>query len=230
VITVGALDHNQTVAPGDDTLASFSSRGKTQDGIYKPDILAPGRKIVAPLAGPNVTLARDLPTHVVETTYIRLSGTSMAAPVTAGSIALLLQAYPSLTPDQVKWLLTNTDRTYAGQADSAGAIDLVAAFNRAAQGRVSSANQNLTPSGSLLTGVVNLLGNLVGSVVALIIDPQYWDTGYWGAGQWDGGHWDGGHWDGGHWDGGHWDGGHWDGGHWDGGHWDGGHWDSSPRD
>jgi serine protease AprX len=230
VLTVGALDHNQTVAAGDDSLASFSSRGKTQDGIYKPDILAPGRRIIAPLAGPNVTLARDLPTHVVETTYIRLSGTSMAAPVTAGSIALLLQAYPSLTPDQVKWLLVNTERTYTGQPDSAGAIDLVAAFKRAAQGGVPSANQNLTPSGTLLTTVTNLLGNLVGTVVSIVIDPQYWDAGYWTGAHWDGGHWTGAHWDGGHWDGGHWDGGHWDGGHWDGGHWDGGHWDSSPRD
>jgi len=104
-----------------------------------------------------VTLAHDLPDHIVDTTDIRLSGTSMAAPVTAGSVALLLQAYPSLTPDQVKCVLVNTERAYTGQADTAGAIDLVAAFNRAAQGRVGSANQNLTPSGSLVTGVANLL-------------------------------------------------------------------------
>jgi serine protease AprX len=214
VLTVGALDTNGTTAYGDDSLATFSSRGKTQDGIYKPEIIAPGRRIVAPLAGPNAALAQQLPTHIVDGTYIRLSGTSMAAPVTAGSVALLLQAYPSLTPDQVKWLFVNTERTYAGQADAAGAIDLVAAFNRAARGGVPSANQNLTPSGSLVTTVTNLLGGLLGTVLSIVLDPQYWDATYWNV----------------QYTGGHWDGGHWDGGHWDGGHWDGGHWDSSPRD
>jgi serine protease AprX len=193
VITVGALDNSQTANPADDTLASFSSRGKTQDGIYKPEIVAPGRRIVAPLAGPNVTLARKLPTHVTDGTYIRLSGTSMSAPVTAGVVALLLQAYPNLAPDQVKWLLVNTQRTYSGQADAAGVVDPLAAFKRAAAGQVGRANQG--------QGLLGLLGGFGG----LVADLTYWSAAYWDSSHWDSSHWDAGHWDASHWDSSHWD-------------------------
>ncbi|HEV7665103.1 MAG TPA: S8 family peptidase [Chloroflexota bacterium] len=216
VLTVGALDHNQTAASGDDSLATFSSRGKTQDGVYKPDVVAPGRKIVAPLAGTGSTLGQSYPDRITDGRYIRLSGTSMAAPITAGTVALLLQAYPNLSPDQVKWLLTSTDRTYYGQSDSAGVIDPLAALKRAAAGRVGSANQGLTPNGSsLLAPVFGLVQGLLGAVVGLVTDLLYWDSGYWGNTYYTAGHWDTGHWDTGHWDSGHWDSGHWDGGHWD---------------
>src|SRR5712692_10340199 len=90
-ISVGALDDNQTTDTSDDSLATFSSRGATQDGFYKPDVVAPGRKIVSTLAGPRVTLATTYPDRIVDTNYIRLSGTSMAAPVVAGTVALLLE-------------------------------------------------------------------------------------------------------------------------------------------
>jgi serine protease AprX len=220
VLTVGAVDHNETAAPIDDSLATFSSRGKTQDGIYKPDVVAPGRKIVAPLASTSATLARQLPDRITDGRYIRLSGTSMASPITTGVVALLLQAYPTLTPDQVKWLLTNTDRGYAGQADSAGVVDPLAALKRAAGGRVGSANQGLAPNGSLLSPLTGLLQALVGTVVGLVVDLLYWDTTYWGetydtAGRWQSAHWDAAHWDSAHWDSAHWDSAHWDAAHWD---------------
>ena len=50
VISVGATDEVGTLDPGDDTIATFSSRGITQDGVAKPDVVAPGAHIVAPLA------------------------------------------------------------------------------------------------------------------------------------------------------------------------------------
>ena len=50
VISVGATDEVDTVDPSDDTIAAFSSRGITQDGVAKPDVVAPGVRIVAPLA------------------------------------------------------------------------------------------------------------------------------------------------------------------------------------
>ena len=50
VITVGAVDDQGTKTTGDDSLAPWSSRGVTQDGFAKPDIVAPGAHIVAPLA------------------------------------------------------------------------------------------------------------------------------------------------------------------------------------
>jgi serine protease AprX len=230
VITVGALDHNETVSTADDSLASYSSRGKTEDGVYKPDLIAPGRKIVAPLAGPNVVLAQQLPDHIVDGTYLRLSGTSMAAPVTAGVVALVLQRYPNLTPDQVKWLLTNTARTYAGQADQASVVDPLAALKRAAWGNVGQANQGLVPSGgTLLSPVTTLLGGLLGGS-GLVADAGFWNAGFWNAGFWNAGFWNAGFWNAGFWNAGFWNGGTWDAGFWNAGSWDAGFWNDANID
>jgi serine protease AprX len=108
VVTVGAADPMDTQAQQDDTIAPWSSYGATQDGYVKPDIVAPGRYIVAPLASSGCTLAKLFPDRIVDGSYIRMSGTSMAAPVVAGLAALAFQAHPEWTNDQLKWLLLRT--------------------------------------------------------------------------------------------------------------------------
>jgi serine protease AprX len=113
VITVGALDEQGTADRSDDVMADFSSRGLTQDKISKPDILAPGRQIVAPLAA-NSHLQELLPDRITDNEYIRLSGTSMAAPVVSGIAASILSNRPELTNNQVKWLITNQTYGNAG--------------------------------------------------------------------------------------------------------------------
>jgi serine protease AprX len=104
VITVGASDENGSILPTDDTIASWSSRGTTQDGFQKPDVYAPGAHIVSVLA-PNSTFAGMCSSCTVGGQYIRTSGTSMAAPMISGLVADLLQVYPNWTPDQVKGAL-----------------------------------------------------------------------------------------------------------------------------
>ncbi|RAS82032.1 S8 family peptidase [Priestia endophytica] len=105
IITVGASDHQNTESTvEDDTVAPFSSRGPTVYGVEKPDILAPGVNIVS-LRSPNSIIDCNEPENRVGSGYFSLSGTSMATPICAGVIALILQSNPSLTPNEVKALL-----------------------------------------------------------------------------------------------------------------------------
>ena len=120
VITVGGMKDNGTPDRSDDTIASYSSKGPTLiDNVVKPDLVAPGNRVIAAQGG-GVALAQYDATDVlyseykqgsnnsVSTSYMRLSGTSMAAPMVSGAVALLLQADPQLTPDQAKIRLMET--------------------------------------------------------------------------------------------------------------------------
>jgi len=115
VITVGASSHNGTADRSDDIVAAFSSRGPSAiDFQAKPDLVAPGVGIES-LAEAGSTLFTIKPLMRLWGTvptatepYLSLSGTSMASPVVSGTIALMLQANPALTPNQVKAILQYT--------------------------------------------------------------------------------------------------------------------------
>jgi subtilisin family serine protease len=136
VITVGASNTFGTDARGDDGIATFSSRGPTRgfttdasgvrhfDNIVKPDLVAPGNKLVyaeADDGGSNrnmlVRQNPQLDTGITDSDnkkLMYLSGTSMATPLVAGTAALLLQANPRLTPNMVKMILMYTAQPLAG--------------------------------------------------------------------------------------------------------------------
>ncbi len=117
IITVGAADDKNTTTWTDDDIARFSSVGPTKFGDMKPDLCAPGVGILSCEAN--------------TTGWVSYSGTSMATPHVAGAVALILQANPNWTPDQVKTALMNTtndlglDWIYQG----AGEIDVWSAIN-----------------------------------------------------------------------------------------------------
>ena len=141
VVTVGAADSLGTIATADDQLAPWSSYGATQDGFAKPDVVAPGRHIVAPLAAGSM-LGSQFPERVSDTTYLWMSGTSMAAPVVSGVGALAFQAHPEWTNDQLKWLLLHTSAPLgqlpgqgAGEVDAAALTGFAAAPGLANQGQ-----------------------------------------------------------------------------------------------
>ncbi len=120
VITIGATDK-------EDQVASFSSRGPTLDGRVKPDVCFPGVNIVSARASGT---SMGTP---VDDYYTRASGTSMATPHATGACALLLQAKPGLSPQQIKDLLMNTAKNLGldGNAQGKGRADVLAAYRLA---------------------------------------------------------------------------------------------------
>jgi serine protease AprX len=140
VLTVGAYSHEGTLNRKDDKMGLYSSRGPTaRDFIAKPDVVATGTGIVS-LSVDKSTLYKSKAAFLLAGTvrtgrfkpYLSLTGTSMAAPVVTGAVALMLQANPNLTPNLVKALIQYTAQDYhydpmtqgAGFLNIKGAVDL----------------------------------------------------------------------------------------------------------
>lgn len=119
IITVGAAAEG----PGDWRVEPYSASGPTFDGLVKPEIIAP------------VGTARDA-------TAPRATGTSISSAVVVGVVALLLEASPGLTPDEVRQRLLTTARPalapngepFSILRQGAGVVDAVAALTAPAVG------------------------------------------------------------------------------------------------
>ncbi|NUT48599.1 MAG: S8 family serine peptidase [Saccharothrix sp.] len=116
IITAGSY---VTKGAGVGSISSFSSRGPTRDGRQAPTVAAPGETLRAPLPG---------------NAYAGNMGTSMASPMVAGAVALLLQRNPALTQADVRQCLMSSARSDAftgttpNNAWGAGKLDAQAAF------------------------------------------------------------------------------------------------------
>jgi serine protease AprX len=255
-ITVGATDDHGTIGSRDDTLAPFSSWGSS-DSNAKPDLVAPGRRIVS-IRVPGSALDTLFPDRVVVasngSTYLRLSGTSMATPVVSGAVALILQLRPNLSPDQVKAVLVGTTQPFGQDsgvalpdptAAGSGLLDAFAAVQRD-PGGTAQGGDLLTGTTPLTTTVASLapanraLRPAHGFARALFPvlrvvplkwkDPTLggiaWQTLTWDSVAWDSVAWDNFDWDSVAWDSVAWDSVAWDSVAWDSVAWDSVAWDS----
>jgi serine protease AprX len=163
VITVGATDDGGTPSTWNDFQASWSSRGVTQNGFQKPDVLAPGAHIVSTLA-PNSAFATLCPACVTQGAYFQASGTSLAAPIVSGIVADLVAAHPGWTPDMVKGAITSTAIPVQG-----GGSEVQGNPAYWATGNQLVSNQGLTPN--------------------QLVDPDTdaidYNTASWSAGTWN---------------------------------------------
>jgi serine protease AprX len=253
VVTVGGADSKNTPGRDDDTIAPFSSRGPTQDGLSKPDLVAPSISIVS-LRAAGSTIDQAHPAARLGEHYFKGTGTSQATAIVSGIAANMFSTAPTLTPDLVKAIITRTAyRGITSQAGSgSGLVDANAALavTRRSQFWGQPANQGVVPStglGSLeasrgsrhvyadldhdgdmelVEGEVDVLGN---SWTGNSWTGNSWTGNEWcsyvfeGIG-WLGNSWSGNSWSGTSWSGNEWTGNSWTGNSWTGNEWSGNSW------
>lgn len=169
VISVGAVDDKGTRRLTDDFMKPWSSSGTTLDGFMKPDVVAPGAHIVSYMPGGDIKT--QAPENIVDEKYFRMGGTSMAAPVVSGVVALMLERHPEWTPDQVKWILANSNRNYQNQPEGTpGVVDAEAAvfYDIEYGGNIGVANEGLTPSPFLDA-----------DSDTIVYDDMFWSNMFW---------------------------------------------------
>jgi len=183
VITVGAIRSGRYNASGADELADYSSRGPTESAFVKPDIVVPASRTIAPMPDGS-TLALEIPEARIQEkadvdygigapdkkhTYYQLSGTSMAAAEVSGIAALILQANPALTNDQVKYRLLATARPAIDEATG----ELVYSMWEQGAGLVDAPEAVITTTTELANQGMDIGMDLTT------------DTHYWGYTTWD---------------------------------------------
>lgn len=197
VITVGATDDVNTVTLNDDVVTTFSAYGVDEAGQVKPDLVAPGRNIIAYLPDTNqLSISTQHPENRLDSNYFRMSGTSMSAPMVSGAAAILLQASPNLTPDQVKYRLKVTANSnwpgYNSTKAGAGYLDVYAAVKGNSP---QSANTGLQASQLLWSGSEPITwGSASWNSVSwntVSWNTVSWNTVSWNTVSWNSDYWEG---------------------------------------
>lgn len=253
VIAVGAADSNTEVNGWTrPSVASFSNGGSADRHV---DLVAPGTSITS-LRDPGSFVDLGHPEGLVagDTTgrLFRGSGTSQATAVVSGAAALVVQANPRLTPDQVKAALTRTADPLPGVSplqQGAGELDVAAAVRAVGKGSPKAATQTApaaTGTGSLeaaragvdlvdpdtgvaLSGEVDVQGHPfdAASWAADSAAGTAWTGGVWNGSRWSGDGWTSGRWSDADWASGRWSSGRWSDASWASGRWSDATWDSA---
>ena len=213
VLAIGSSDNHGTATTADDTLSTFTNTG---DASRHPDLLAPGKSLVS-LRVPGSNVDQQHPEGLVagDTSgrLFRGSGTSQAAAVVSGAVALLLQAHPTLTPDQVKALLERSADPMPAESNvarGAGELNIARAIESPVPAAATVAQTYPTSNGlgslELSRGDTHVVDKATGSVLAGEVDAYGapWDGSRWAAASTRGAAWTGGEWNSTRWSGDTW--------------------------
>ena len=193
-----------------------------------PDLVAPGAHIES-LRVPGSRVAIEHPEGFVSAEIFKGSGTSQSAAVVSGAVALLLDARPSLTPDQVKRLLIDgaAPINYAlPTAQGAGVVNVAASAALPAPKDAAQTWVRSTGRGSLEAsrGTQHVVVNGVTIVGEVTVTGAPWSGASWTGASWSGASWTGASWTGASWSGASWSGASWTGASWTGASWTGASW------
>ena len=236
VLAVGGYDTNGTRQERDDSMGSYSASANVR-GARRPDLAAVGTKLQG-LRVPNSFIDTQSGGGRLGDRYFRGTGTSEAAAIASGTVALLLQKYPNMSPDQVKRMLKASARPLRGSDPSTqgnGAVNCgwlawatppvnFGQNHPAADGMGSveraRGRDHLTMNGVVLQGEIDIFGK----PFAPGTSGTSWSGGDWNGSTWSGSSWSGSSWSGSTWSGSSWSGSTWSGSSWSGSTWSGSSW------
>ncbi len=217
ILAVGATETEMTRGgKGDYTIAAYTSTGTRR----RPDLFVPGGHVIS-LRAKGSFVDTFLATQNVGERFTRGSGTSQATAVTAGLAALLIEAQPSATPDQIKAMLLEGTDISGKKKDVTGieaSIDVLDSY-KSAKKRLPQVR---------VTDPFATCGNTwcrgIGDGSPTFID---WAKAAWSGSSWSGSAWTGSAWTGSAWTGNAWTGSAWTGNAWTGSAWTGSSWSGS---
>jgi serine protease AprX len=247
VIAAGGSDAMGTPSTRDDRVGSYSASSAGCGSCKNPDFLAPGSHLQG-LRVANSWLDVMHSEGRLGDRFFRGSGTSQAAAILSGAVALVLQKYPEMTPDLVKrYFASNAVKlaSFDSQAQGAGEMRLGAMLTKnpqwsytgqsfkAATGtgslEQSRGEDHVTRDGVVLSGETDIFGkSFDGDAHARAeSDGSSWSGGDWNGSSWSGSSWSGSSWSGSSWSGSSWSGSSWSSSSWSGSSWSGSSWSSS---
>jgi serine protease AprX len=246
LLAVGASDSMGTTATKDDSVGDYSAGTLGCPQCRRPDLVAPGSHLQG-LRVPNSFLDLQHPEARLAERYFRGTGTSQAAAIVSGAVALVLERHPTLSPDQVKRYLEQHAvklRGYSAKVQGAGLIELGSMLRKApplhavqrhpsATGlgslELARGQDHLTRDGVVLSGERDIFGKPWNPVVMTAAEAAgtAWSGGMWNGSVWTGSSWSGSSWSGSSWSGSSWSGSSWSGSSWSGSSWSGSSWSGS---
>jgi serine protease AprX len=240
VIAAGGYDSMGTAPFNDDKMGTYSASSAGCGSCKNPDFVAMGTHAQG-LRVPGSYIDQTHPEGLLGTRYFRGSGTSEATAIVSGAVALILQKYPSMSPDQVKRFLDDGQKVPGAdtQAQGYGEINLPVLAsktppsnaqkftNSTGLGTIEGARgtDHISMNGVVLSGEKDIFGHvLTGALATAEAAGTAWSGGVFNGNSWSGSSWSGNSWSGIGWSGSSWSGIGWSGMTWSGNSWSGSSW------